>query len=173
VIRSDFLILLTTKERRSVTLSQCDITALWVTVPLTSVNSLPISLRVSIILILVTQILKISLAHGCGFSSIRLRMSNLEAATSGLDANKVPGNNGVPPSFVKLCAAGLKSPLLHIFNLSLSTGTFPSKWKNSFLIPIFKASKRNDVDNYRSVAILSGFAKFFEVTVFDYIFFCG
>jgi hypothetical protein len=98
-------------------------------------------------------------------------MSVLEAAISGLDANKGPGNDGVPPSFVKLCADGLKSPLLHIFNLSLSTGTFPSKWKDSFLIPIFKTGKRNDVRNYRGVAILSCFAKLFEVTVYDYIFF--
>jgi hypothetical protein len=84
---------------------------------------------------------------GCGFSGIRLRMSDLEAAISGLDANKGPGNDGVPPSFVKLCADGLKSPLLHIFNSSLST----SKWKDSFLIPIFKTGKRNDVGNCRGV----------------------
>jgi hypothetical protein len=88
-------------------------------------------------------------------------MSDLEAAVSGLDANKRPGNDGVPPSFVKLCTDGLKSPLLHIFNLSLSTGTFPSKWKVSFLIPIFKTGKRNDVGNDHGVAILSCFAKLF------------
>jgi hypothetical protein len=57
-----------------------------------------------------------------------------------------------------------------IFNLSLSTGFFPSKWKDSFLIPIFKTGKRNDVGNYRGVAILLCFAKLFEVTVYDYIF---
>jgi hypothetical protein len=39
---------------------------------------------------------------------------DLKAAISGLDANKGPGNDGVPPSFVKLCADGLKSPLLYI-----------------------------------------------------------
>jgi hypothetical protein len=97
-------------------------------------------------------------------------MSNLEAVICGLDANKGPGNDGVSPFFVKLCADGLKSPLLHIFNLSLFTGTFPSKWKDSFLILIFKTGKRNGVGNYRGVAILSYFAKLFEVTVNDYIF---
>jgi hypothetical protein len=63
--------------------------------------------------------------------------------------------------------------LLHIFNLSLSTGTFPFKWKDSFLIPIFKTGKRNDVGNYRGVAILSCFAKLYDVKymiIFDYIF---
>jgi hypothetical protein len=56
-------------------------------------------------------------SDGCG----------VEAAISGINANKGPGNYDVPPSFVKLCADGLKSRVLHIFNLSLSTGTFPSK----------------------------------------------
>jgi hypothetical protein len=45
----------------------------------------------------------------CGFSGIRLRMSDLEAAISGLDANKGPENDGVPPFLVKLCADGLKA----------------------------------------------------------------
>jgi hypothetical protein len=73
----------------------------------------------------------------CGFSSVWLHMPNLKAAISSLDANKGPGNDGVPPSFVKLCADGLKSPLLHIFNLSLFTGTFHPNGRipSSFLFP--------------------------------------
>jgi hypothetical protein len=43
-------------------------------------------------------------SDGCG----------VEAAISGLDANKGPGNDDVAPSFVTLCADGLKSRLLHI-----------------------------------------------------------
>jgi hypothetical protein len=45
-------------------------------------------------------------SDGCG----------VEAAISGFDANKGPGNDDVPPSFVTLCADGLKLRLLHIFN---------------------------------------------------------
>jgi hypothetical protein len=67
-------------------------------------------------------------SDGCGFS-----VSDLEAAICGLNANKGPENYGVPPSFVKLCVVGLKSPLLHIFYLSFSIGTFPSKWKEQNL----------------------------------------
>jgi hypothetical protein len=55
--------LLTTRARRSFTLPQCDMTAQWVTVPLISVNSLPISLRVCIMLIIVTKVLRLCLAH--------------------------------------------------------------------------------------------------------------
>jgi hypothetical protein len=38
-------------------------------------------------------------SDGCGFNGLRLRMSDLEAAISGLDTNKGPGNDGDPPSF--------------------------------------------------------------------------
>jgi hypothetical protein len=56
-------------------------------------------------------------SDGCGFSSIWLRMSDVEAAMSGLDAKKGPGNYGVPASFVKLHADGLKSPLFKFITL--------------------------------------------------------
>jgi hypothetical protein len=45
--------------------------------------------------------------------------------------------------------------LLHVFKLSLSKGIFP--------ITIFKSGKRNEFDNYKGVAILSCFAKLFEI----------
>jgi Reverse transcriptase (RNA-dependent DNA polymerase) len=64
-----------------------------------------------------------------------------------------------------------KAPLLQIFHLSLSKGLFPSQWKDSYLIPIFKSDKRNEVDNYRGVAILSCFAKLFEVITYSHIYF--
>jgi hypothetical protein len=41
-----------------------------------------------------------------------------------------------------------------MFNLSLSIGTFLSKWKESFLIPIFKTGERNDVGKYRGVYMI-------------------
>jgi Reverse transcriptase (RNA-dependent DNA polymerase)/Endonuclease-reverse transcriptase len=106
-----------------------------------------------------------------GLTSLQLTPSDIEAALKGIDVNKGPGDDGIPPQFVKRCANSLKSPLLRIFNLSLSKGIFPSIWKNSFLVPIFKSGKRNDIANYRGVAILSCFAKLFEVIAYGYIFF--
>jgi hypothetical protein len=112
-----------------------------------------------------------SVTSNGGFSTLSFSISDIETALAGLDVSKGPGDDGIPPSFIKRCADGLKSPLLHIFNLSLSKGLFPSKWKDSYLIPIFKSGKRNEVGNYRGVAILSCFAKLFEVITYGYIFF--
>ncbi len=41
--------------------------------------------------------------------------------------------------FIKFIAAEIASPLANIFNLSLSSGLFPSKLKHCRVIPIFKA----------------------------------
>jgi retron-type reverse transcriptase len=106
-----------------------------------------------------------------GFSNIQISLSEIESALKGLNTNKGPGDDGIPPFFVKLCADGLKVPLLDIFNKSLSQGIFPKKWKNSFLVPIFKSGKRNDVSNYRGIAILSCFAKLFESIIYGHLFY--
>jgi Reverse transcriptase (RNA-dependent DNA polymerase) len=105
------------------------------------------------------------------FSNIEISMSEIETVLTSINVNKGSGDDGIPPAFVKLCADGLKIPLLHIFNLSLAQGIFPTKWKNSFLVPIFKSGKRNDVGNYRGVAILSCFAKLFEKIIYGHLFF--
>ena len=64
---------------------------------------------------------------------------------------------------------GLRTPLLKLYNLSLSTKSFPQRWKTSYLKPIFKSGSRNVVRNYRGVAILPTFGKLFECVVCNLI----
>jgi len=49
-----------------------------------------------------------------------------------------------------------------IFNLSLSQCRFPSIWKESFIIPLFKKGNKSDISNYRGIAKLSSIPKLFE-----------
>ena len=44
--------------------------------------------------------------------------------------------------------------LVYLFNLSLSTGNFPQKWKMATVIPLFKGGSRADVGNYRPISLL-------------------
>ena len=53
-------------------------------------------------------------------------------------------------------------PLTHLFNLSFSSGTFPSKLKTSRTIPIFKAGNPLSCDNYRPISLLSSLSKILE-----------
>ena len=35
-----------------------------------------------------------------------------------------------------------------MFNLSLSTGVFPAKWKSAQVVPLFKGGEKDDVNNF-------------------------
>ena len=63
---------------------------------------------------------------------------------------------------LKECIDFVALPLLHIFNLSLSTGIFPSQLKTSRIIPIFKKGNKSRVANYRPVSLMSFFGKVLE-----------
>jgi len=52
--------------------------------------------------------------------------------------------------------------LVHIFNLSTSTGILPSKLKTSRTVPIFKAGSSLICDYYRPISLLSMLSKVLE-----------
>jgi len=52
--------------------------------------------------------------------------------------------------------------LLHIFNLSISSGIFPSALKTAKTIPIYKKGEHTNLNNYRPISLLSSFSKIFE-----------
>ncbi len=45
-------------------------------------------------------------------------------------------------------------PLVHIFNLSFSSGIFPSEMKIAKVIPLFKSGNRSHFSNYRPISLL-------------------
>ena len=53
-------------------------------------------------------------------------------------------------------------PLVHIFNLSFSTGIFPSEMKIAKVIPLFKNGNKSDFCNYRPMSLPSRISKIFE-----------
>ena len=53
-------------------------------------------------------------------------------------------------------------PLTHLINLSFEKGIFPNELKTARIIPLFKSGSSVDVNNYRSISILSFFSKIFE-----------
>ena len=70
---------------------------------------------------------------------------------------------GLSNHFVKKIAFEISIPLSYIFNLSMTTGRFPTKWKEIKLIPIFKNKGSNtDMNNYRPIALTCIFAKIFD-----------
>jgi hypothetical protein len=72
---------------------------------------------------------------------------------------------GVSTKMIKFIGAEICIPLSHIFNLSLTTGIFPSKLKQCRVIPIFKSGNQLECDNYRPISLLSSISKVLEKIV--------
>lgn len=80
----------------------------------------------------------------------------------GLDANSAMGPDNVHPRLLKSCAEELTVPLTIIFNLSIATGSLPSRWLESLVMPLFKGKSRLDPHNYRPVSLTSVCCKVLE-----------
>jgi hypothetical protein len=89
-------------------------------------------------------------------------LSDVEQGFDELDVSKSAGPDKLPPLFLKNCSAILCGVLQRIFNDSVAAGTFPSIWKESYIIPIFKKGDRSDIKNYRPICIQSSIPKLFE-----------
>lgn len=58
------------------------------------------------------------------------------------------GLDVVLPIILKESKSIITKPLHKLFNLSLSTGTFPIYWKKSYIIRIFKSGDKSNIINY-------------------------
>ncbi|KAI5731948.1 hypothetical protein M8J77_018930 [Diaphorina citri] len=86
-------------------------------------------------------------------------------ALSALPPKFSAGPDSIPPFVLKKLASELSYPLTSIFNMSLSSGVFPSAWKSSFLFPIFKTGDRSNVASYRGVCNQSSIPKILDKLV--------
>jgi hypothetical protein len=56
-----------------------------------------------------------------------------------------------------------------MFNLSVTSATFPSLWKQTAVVPVFKKGDSTNVNNYRPISILNNFSKIFEFIVHNHL----
>ena len=72
------------------------------------------------------------------------------------------GINQISTNILKELDLEISSPLLHIFNLCIKQGYFPTELKLGCITPIFKKGDKFTMSNYRPVCSLSPFSKIFE-----------
>ena len=72
------------------------------------------------------------------------------------------GPDGVPPIVPQNCAFVLAPCLVKLFQLCLSTFTFPSCWKFVYIQPVPKEGDRSNPTNYRPIALISCLSKVFK-----------
>ena len=92
------------------------------------------------------------------FSSIEL-----STAISQLSTSTSSGPDQITYPLLSHLSQSALNFLLYIFNLSWSTHTFPSAWKQSTIIPIRKPGKpSNSPSSYRPISLTSCTSKLFE-----------
>lgn len=72
------------------------------------------------------------------------------------------GDDGIPVKLIKSIAPHIAEPLTFIINKSFETGNFPQQLKCARVKAIFKKGEKDDIGNYRPIAILNSFSKVYE-----------
>ena len=89
---------------------------------------------------------------------------------SSIITSKSTGPDGITPKLLKEAGHTIVPSLTKLFNLSLSTGIYPSHWKLANVLPLFKKGVKDNIGNYRPVSLLSCVSKFFEKVIFKHVF---
>ena len=87
-----------------------------------------------------------------------------------MKASTTTGHDGISSSLLKAVLPEINSTLIHIFNLSLSTGVVPSQLKIAKVVPIYKAGDSHHFNNYRPISILPSISKVLERIIYNRIF---
>ena len=86
-----------------------------------------------------------------------------------INVNKASGPDDIPGIVLKNCSNHLAYPLSLVFKLIYNTGTIPSQWKLSNVVPIHKKGDDKDVTNYRPISLLCTVSKILERIMHDEI----
>ena len=85
---------------------------------------------------------------------------------SSLNSNKASGPNSIPHRILFLLKNEILNQLSDLFNLSFTTGVFPSVLKTAKVVPIFKKDSKSDYSNYRPISLLSNIKKKLERLIY-------
>ena len=82
-----------------------------------------------------------------------------------------PGPDAISSLLLKATASAISYPLSLLFNLSITSGFFPSAWKTSIVVPIPKTSPPSDSpSDYRPISLLSLVSKLREKHIANILF---
>ena len=96
--------------------------------------------------------------------------TEIENIISSLDSNKSVGSNNIPTKVLKIFKNDTFSQLSEIFNISFSSGVFPSILKVAKAILVHKNDYKLDFSNYCPVSLLSKIEKILERLMYNRIY---
>ena len=80
--------------------------------------------------------------------------------------NSAPGYDDLPADILKLSLNDTLHVLVHLCNLSLLQGIFPSELKTANVLPLYKSDDNMSFNNYRPVSVLATLSKVFEKVMY-------
>ena len=83
---------------------------------------------------------------------------------------KAPGPDKVTVTLVKGEKEFIAHPLILIYNSSLINGVLPVIWKLVRVTTVYKFGPKTDLNNYRSISVISVFSKLLEQQAHDQFF---
>lgn len=79
-----------------------------------------------------------------------------------LKTHSAAGPDKIPTIFIKMAIPILLQPLTHLACVCFQQGIFPRILKSSIIHPIHKGGPKDDINNYRPIAVLSVISKIIE-----------
>ncbi len=73
--------------------------------------------------------------------------------------------DGISIKLLRFVSHEIAVPLSHIYNLSISQGIFPEKFKTARIVPVYKSGDSTLCDNYRPIALVKSLSKILEKIV--------
>ena len=102
---------------------------------------------------------------GIPFTLSPVTVDDISEIMSDLNPNKSTGPDTIPPGILKCSKPVTSTPLCHIVNSSLRTGSFPNQWKHATVIPLHKGGNKLELRNYRPISLLPVPSKLLERVV--------
>ena len=96
-----------------------------------------------------------------------ITQTEIKNVISTLKGKNSAGYDEIPETLIKHCSEYIAKPLTHIFNLSVKFGIFPEAMKIAKITPIHKKGDKQDIQNYRPIAVLPVFSKILEKIMYN------
>ncbi|CAG9135958.1 unnamed protein product [Plutella xylostella] len=91
--------------------------------------------------------------------------TEIQLIINNMRADCATGWDGIPVKLIKVAKDLILAPLVHIVNLSLDSGIFPTALKRSVVHPIYKDGDKSLPSNYRPISVLPSISKILETII--------
>ncbi|KAI8516837.1 hypothetical protein Bbelb_054180 [Branchiostoma belcheri] len=99
---------------------------------------------------------------GTLLESLQVTEDEVRQQLLSLKVGKSCGPDDITPNLLRRVADSISVPLTNLFNMSLSLGQVPSRWKEANVTPVHKGGSRHAPNNYRPIFLLNIIPKVLE-----------